>query len=43
VRLFFKPGPAATAWWSIGCMALFLLTILILPFLMPSLHSAYFQ
>ena len=43
VRLFFKLRPAATAWWSIGCMLVFLLTILILPFLMPSLHSAYFQ
>ena len=43
VRLFFKLRPAATAWWSIGCMLVFVLTILILPFLMPSLHSAYFQ
>lgn len=42
-RLFFKLKPATTAWWAIGCMAVFLLTILILPFLMPSLHSAYFQ
>jgi len=43
VRLFFKLRPAATAWWAICCMLVFLLTILILPFLMPSLHSAYFQ
>lgn len=43
VRLFFKLRPRATAWWAIGCMAVFVLTILILPFLMPSLHSTYFQ
>ena len=43
VRFFFKPGPVKTAWAAIGSMLVFLLTILILPFLMPSLHSAYFQ
>lgn len=43
VRYFFKLKPAPTAWWGIGCMAVFLLTILVLPFLVPSLHSAYFQ
>jgi cytochrome c-type biogenesis protein CcsB len=43
VRLFFKVKGPAIAWWSIGCFLVFILTILILPFLMPSLHSAYFQ
>ena len=43
VRLFFKVRGAGIAWWAIGCFLVFILTILILPFLMPSLHSAYFQ
>lgn len=43
VRRFFKVKESGTAWWSIGCFAVFVLTLLILPFLMPSLHSAYFQ
>lgn len=43
VRLFFKVKGPAIAWWAIVCFLLFILTILILPFLMPSLHSAYFQ
>lgn len=43
VRRFYRPGPRATAWWSIGCFAVFVLTLLILPFLLPSMHSAYFQ
>lgn len=42
-RLFFRLRPVATARWAIACFAIFILTILILPFLMPSLHSAYFQ
>jgi cytochrome c-type biogenesis protein CcsB len=43
VRLFFKVKGSGAAWWAIGCFAVFILTLLILPFLMPSLHSAYFQ
>ncbi len=43
VMFFFKPKAVATAWGVIGCFAVFVLTLLILPFLMPSLHSAYFQ
>ncbi len=43
VRLFFKLKAAATAWWTIACFGVFVLTLLILPFIMPSLHSAYFQ
>jgi len=42
-RRFYRLGPAATAWWSIGCFAVFVLALLILPFLIPSLHSSYFQ
>lgn len=42
-RLFFRMKPVATAWAAIGCFAVFILTILILPFLIPSLHAAYFQ
>ncbi len=42
-RLFFRLRARATAWASIGCFAIFVLTILVLPFLIPSLHAAYFQ
>jgi cytochrome c-type biogenesis protein CcsB len=42
-RIFFRIGPVATAWASVGAFAVFILTLLILPFVMPSLHSAYFQ
>ncbi len=42
-RRFFRTGPATTAWLSVGAFALFILTLLVLPFLMPSIHSAYFQ
>jgi cytochrome c-type biogenesis protein CcsB len=43
VRFFFRLGHRATAWLAIGAFAIFILTLLILPMLMPSLHSAYFQ
>lgn len=43
VRLFYKIRGAGVAWWAIGCFLVFILTIIILPFLMPSLHAAYFQ
>jgi ABC-type transport system involved in cytochrome c biogenesis permease subunit len=42
-RLFFRLRPASTAWCSVGAFAVFILTLLILPFLIPSMHSAYFQ
>ena len=42
-RLFFKWRGKAAAWGAIACFAIFILTLLILPFVMPSLHSAYFQ
>jgi len=43
VRLFFRLGHRASAVAAIGAFAVFILTILILPFLIPSLHAAYFQ
>jgi cytochrome c-type biogenesis protein CcsB len=42
-RVFFRLRGAATAAYSIACFAIFILTILLLPFLMPSMHAAYFQ
>lgn len=42
-RLFFRLKPKATAWFSVGAFAVFILALLILPFIMPSLHAAYFQ
>lgn len=43
VRRFFRLGRTATALWAIGSFAVFILTILVLPFVMPSLHEAYLQ
>ncbi|MHB8879603.1 MAG: cytochrome c biogenesis protein CcsA [Myxococcaceae bacterium] len=42
-RLFFKLKPVPTAGLALGCFVVLMLTILILPYLMPSLHAAYFQ
>ena len=42
-RLFFKLGARATAWGTIACFVLSVLTVLIFPFVFPSMHSAYFQ
>ncbi len=42
-RLFFRLKPRVTAWGTIACFALSILTILIFPFVFPSMHSAYFQ
>lgn len=42
-RIFFRLKPASTAWAAIASFAIFVLTVLILPFLIPSMHSAYFQ
>ena len=42
-RLFFKLKARATAWGTLACFTLSLLTVLIFPFVFPSLHSAYFQ
>jgi cytochrome c-type biogenesis protein CcsB len=42
-RLFFKLSARAVAWATLACFVLSVLTVLIFPFLFPSLHSAYFQ
>jgi cytochrome c-type biogenesis protein CcsB len=43
VRLFFKTGPRATAWLSVASFTIFVLALLILPFLIGGLHSSYFS
>jgi cytochrome c-type biogenesis protein CcsB len=43
VRFFFKPRPTRSAWFAIACFIIAILAIFILPFAIPSLHSAYFQ
>lgn len=42
-RLFFRLKARATAWGTITCFILSILTILVFPFVFPSMHSAYFQ
>ncbi|MBI5067479.1 MAG: cytochrome c biogenesis protein CcsA [Deltaproteobacteria bacterium] len=42
LRFFWKLGPRATAWLSVASFAVFILALLILPFFLTSLHSAYF-
>ena len=42
-RLFFKLKARATAFGTIACFILSVLTVLIFPFVFPSLHAAYFQ
>ncbi len=42
-RLFFRLKAPVTAWGTIACFVLSVLTILIFPFVFPSRHSAYFQ
>jgi len=42
-RLFFRMRGAATAWGTLGCFVVSVLTVFIFPFLIPSLHAAYFQ
>lgn len=43
VRLFFRLKAQVTAWATIACFILSVLTILIFPFIFPSMHTAYFQ
>ncbi len=43
VRLFYRLSPRATAWITVGCFGLSILTVFIFPFLIPSMHAAYFQ
>ena len=42
-RLFFRLKGEATAWGTVACFSLSVLTVLIFPFIFPSMHSAYFQ
>ena len=43
LRLFYRLRPRTTAWVTIACFGVSILTAFIFPFLIPSLHSAYFQ
>lgn len=43
VRLFFHLRPRATAFGTLSCFGISVLTVFIFPFLIPSMHSAYFQ
>ncbi len=43
VRFFYKLGPRPTAWLSVACFVLFVLVLVVLPFFLTSLHSAYFS
>ena len=42
-RIFFKLKLRGTAWGTLACFVVSVLTIFIFPFLIPSLHSVYFQ
>lgn len=42
-RLFFRLGTRATALWAVSCFVLFIAALLVIPFILPSLHSTYFQ
>ncbi len=42
-KLFFRLTARGTAWGTIACFVVSVLTVFIFPFLIPSLHSAYFQ
>jgi ABC-type transport system involved in cytochrome c biogenesis permease subunit len=43
IKVFFRISARATAWGTLACFILSVLTILIFPFVFPSMHSAYFQ
>ena len=42
-RFFFKLKARAVAFGTIACFVLSVLTVLVFPFIFPSMHSAYFQ
>jgi cytochrome c-type biogenesis protein CcsB len=42
-RLFFRLRGTAVGWGSLACFVVSILTVFIFPFLIPSLHAAYFQ
>ena len=43
LRLFYRLSPRRSAWITIACFGVSILTAFIFPFLIPSLHAAYFQ
>ncbi len=43
VRFFFRLRARPTAWLAVGCFGVFILVLVILPFYLSSLHSAYFS
>ncbi len=42
-RFFFRLNARSTAWGTVACFILSVLTILVFPFVFPSLHSTYLQ
>ena len=42
-RLFYRVRGGTAAWMVVGCFAICVLTIFVLPFVLPSLHAVYFQ
>jgi ABC-type transport system involved in cytochrome c biogenesis permease subunit len=42
-RRFFRLSPRATAWSALGCFALFVATLLVLPAFVRSLHSGFLR
>ncbi len=42
-RLFFRMSARGVAWGALLCFTVSILTVLIFPFVFPSLHAAYFQ
>lgn len=41
-RLFFRVRATLAAWLLIACFVVLMLTLFVLPFVMPSIHSSYF-
>jgi cytochrome c-type biogenesis protein CcsB len=42
-RLFYRVRGGTAAWLVVGCFVICVLTIFVLPFVLPSLHAVYFQ
>ena len=42
-RVFFHLGARAMAWGTVVCFGLSILTVLVFPLLIPTIHNAYFQ
>jgi len=43
LRTFYRISPRTTAWITLACFGVSILTVFIFPFLIPSMHAAYFQ